>query len=132
MPVFVKILKNNKKLVQSYREHERIREIMAQYFTDNGYKLQQDKHLDLCAHKGKRSIIVEVKSCRADNIDAQIRAGVAQLYYYSYIYEHKLGNSRLCLALSGKPSDDMIHYIRDHCGIDLAFVVSGRTVYLKT
>ncbi len=127
----IRLIKNNAKLRESFINHERVKQKVAAYLSAKGYDLLHDKHLDLCARKSRKSIIVEVKSCRPTNIDAQVRLGVAQLWYYSYLYKKKLHAAQKCLALQVEPSDHLLEYVVDHCGFDLAYLSGGSVVYVN-
>ena len=125
----IKLVKNNAKLRESFINHEKVKAQVADYFSDLGFSVKRDKHLDLFVKKGKSSVIIEVKSCRDSNVDQQVKLGVAQLTYYSYLYEEKLGKHRCCLALQYIPPDSLLRYIVDHCGFDLAYISGGSVVY---
>jgi hypothetical protein len=84
-PSVLRITKDNAKLQRSYRHHEMLKQKVAVYLKNRGYVVRTDRHLDLTARKGRANIIVEVKSCRPDNVERQVRQGVAQLNYYTFL-----------------------------------------------
>lgn len=134
-PQIIKIKKDNAKLRESFVNHEKTRNIVAEYFENQKYSVVKDKHIDLLAENGKESIIVEVKSCRDNNMELQVRLGIAQLLYYSYLYKNikRMRNRKItcCLALQYEPPDKLLHYVVDHCGFDLISISGGRVVYTK-
>ncbi|MCX5785357.1 MAG: hypothetical protein NTX59_06680 [Elusimicrobia bacterium] len=125
----LRILKNNKRLKESCQEHEHLREKMAGYLTCNGFRIYQDKRVDLLAKKHGTKLIVEVKSCRPSTLESQLRLGVAQLMYYGYLYEGGSKVLKLCLAIQQPPNPDLTKFVKEYCGFDLAFLSGGTLVY---
>lgn len=119
-PAFVKISKNNAQL-QSYRDHEALKQQLAAHLESQGYNVRWDKHLDLVAQRKGKRLIVEVKSCRADNLERQIRLGAAQINFYRFLYRKQLKDAGGLLALQTRPSDSLIEFVVGHCGYDLLF-----------
>jgi len=126
-PSIIRLSKDNAKLQTSYRDHEALKRKVAAYLEGRGYITKWDKHLDLSARKNRNRIIVEVKSCRPDNIECQVRLGTAQLNYYAFLYRQRLRNARGMLAIQLRPSDELVEFIVGHCGYDLVFL-SGDTL----
>ncbi|MCX6994074.1 MAG: hypothetical protein NT011_13160 [Kiritimatiellaeota bacterium] len=126
-PFTIRLSKDNAKLQTSYRDHEALKRKVAAYLKGQGYIIKWDKHLDLSARKKRKRIIVEVKSCRPDNIECQVRLGAAQLNYYAFLYRQRLQNAHGMLAIQSRPSDALVKFIVDHCGYDLVFL-SGDTL----
>jgi hypothetical protein len=125
----VKIIKNNTKLRESFVNHEKTKAIIANYLSKNRFHISRNKHLDLFARKHRKSLIVEVKSCTGSNIELQIRHGISQLWYYSYLYREKLHRAKCCLVLQCEPPEKLLRFVIDHCGFDLAYISGGRVVY---
>ena len=87
--------------------------------------------MDLSAQRKRQRIIVEVKSCRPDNIECQVRLGAAQLNYYAYLYRKHFRDARGMLAIQSRPSDALVEFIVDHCGYDLLFLSGDALNHLK-
>lgn len=127
----IEIIKNNSKLQRSYSDHEKLRSMVADYYRDSGYQIYQDKHLDLFAINTNEKIIIEIKSCRADNLLSQVRLGVSQLMYYSFLYGDARNTIKCCLAIQKEPSLEIKKFIVEHCGYDLVYLDKGRLTMLQ-
>ena len=130
-PSTIRLSKDNAKLQRSYRDHEAIKRKVADYLEAQGYVISCDRHLDLRAQRKRQRIIVEVKSCRPDNVECQVRLGAAQLNYYAYLYRQDFRDARGMLAIQSRPSDALVEFIVDHCGYDLVFLTGDTLNHLK-
>jgi hypothetical protein len=130
-PSTIRLSKDNAKLQRSYRDHEALKRQVADYLKARGYAMSSDRRLDLTAKRKRQRIIVEVKSCRPDNIEHQVRLGAAQLNYYTYLYRKHFREALGILAIQSRPSDELVEFIVNHCGYDLMFLSGNTLNHLK-
>ena len=69
-----------------------------------GATCQFNRHIDLVARFGTRSVVFEMKSCTNASVRSQLRRAVSQLLEYRYLYREKLGEDvRLCAVIERCP-----------------------------
>lgn len=103
------------------RNHEEIREALANFIETRKVKPQDHPHVDLRAILNGTEWFFEVKSNHDGNYLGQIRSGVSQLLEY----RHRFGSSktRLCLVIQMAPPKmdwDVVEYL-DTMGIILCW-----------
>lgn len=81
--------------------HQALVRKLADSLRGRGVEPQYNRHIDLYTEIGDSTYLCEMKSCDQDNLVAQARRGLAQLYEYSYI--HQLNDTNLVLVLEVEP-----------------------------
>ena len=82
------------------RSHARIVQLLASTARAGGLEPCDNLYVDL--YLGAVPLIIEVKSCNAENMLSQVRRGISQLYEYRY--RSGIPDALLCLALEQEPS----------------------------
>jgi hypothetical protein len=109
------------------QSHHAIEEALADKIKQKGYDPKFNDHIYIFYTCDVGSVIVEVKSCTHNNIHAQVRKGISQLYEYRYIYGTDLtAPVHLLLALEVQPTRDsrwLIDYLQS-IGIIVSWIDS--------
>ena len=99
------------------RSHARIVQLLASTARAGGLEPRDNLYIDL--YLGTVPLIIEVKSCNAENMLSQVRRGISQLYEYRY--RSGIHDARLCLALEQEPSG------QDHWLV--SYLLEDRDIY---
>lgn len=117
--------KNNELLSKAEDSHATILQKLLSIFKAHGYETLSNKYIDLFAHNGQKSFLIEVKSTENRNFRSQARKGVIQLFEYDYfeinryISENnlKFKEKLKLLVPSQKPKDDKYIEFINHLNI---------------
>jgi hypothetical protein len=80
----VQYTKDNELLARAENVHSTILQELIDIFKKKGYDTLSNKFVDLFAHDGNRSYLLEVKSTENNNFRSQARKGIVQLFEYDY------------------------------------------------
>jgi hypothetical protein len=89
-----------------------------------------NQYIDIATSAPGHERLFEIKSCRPENILAQIRKGVSQLYEYRYRHQD-LAAAKLILVLEERPQNDLawlIDYLTRDRQIDLCWLEGDETL----
>jgi len=129
----VQIIKNNKKLKDSYSRHQRLVNKTMDYFAEKGFEPIQMASVDLAVRKRNLINIIEVKSCDYNNIESQIKHGLSQLFYYHFLASLNKKYNGYCikkvLVLEKRPSEKLIEFIINFC--DTALLYKENKILIK-
>lgn len=103
------------------RDHARMVNMIATLARHSGGNPLENIFIDLYVDLNGTQYIFEMKSCNPDNVLAQIRKGISQLYEYRF--RSSSANSILCLVLQTKPDAWLIEYLVKDRGIHCCWLV---------
>jgi hypothetical protein len=89
------------------QSHYVIEEAIVERIKKLGYEPKSNSNIDVFFTCDNGSLIIEAKSCTENNMHAQIRKGVSQLFEYRYLYSDELSAPiHLALAIETQPSPE--------------------------
>jgi hypothetical protein len=116
-------------LERANRAHQELERLSAAAILARGFSPVSTSTIDMYFAVGDRVVLLEMKSCHADNIHSQIRKGVGQLLEYRYASRKLLGlNLDLALVLESQPIGSkawLVDYLFD-LGICPVWKVDGK------
>jgi len=77
-------IRDNDILARADNAHQSVLKELLDIFRKKGYDTYFNEFVDLFAHDGRRSFLIEVKSTENKNFRVQARRGIAQLFEYDY------------------------------------------------
>ena len=126
-------IRDNDILARADNAHQTVLKELLDIFKRKGYVTYFNEFVDLFAHDGKRSFLIEVKSTENKNFRVQARKGIAQLFEYDYfdIKKFKKENNLnfqdqyRILAISKEPKDMKYIDFMNSLDLGVATVDSG-------
>ena len=119
----INMIKNNKKLRESYERHQKLLNLAIPYLEIHNYKKLRKifSKCDIEAVRGRTMYLVEAKSCDSANIKSQVLTAVSQLFHYEYEVVSKTKNfaTKMVLLIECLPPNDLLAFLVNHCGIQL-------------
>lgn len=104
------------------RDHARLVEMFAAYSRIAGGNPQENLFIDLFVEINNVKYIFEMKSCNSNNMLAQVRKGISQLYEYRYRSGYT--DAHLCLVLQSKPIEEwLVNYLINDRNIHVCWLV---------
>jgi hypothetical protein len=89
------------------KAHQDLERIAAAAIKAKGYEPLFTQSIDMYFNAGAETVLLEMKSCHADNVHSQIRKGVSQLLEYRYLHRDAFQPSKyLALVLETPPAGD--------------------------
>lgn len=86
-------------------QHWLLENLLAKALSGRNVKLSTNQLVDMLAEAGSEAILLEMKSCTASSMRAQIRRAISQLFEYNFLFRQTLPkNTHLCLVLERRPS----------------------------
>ncbi len=86
------------------QSHHAIEAALAERIKRGRYEPRTTENIDVFFTCEQGSVIIEAKSCTENNIHAQVRKGVSQLFEYRYLYGEDLTKPvHLALAIEAEP-----------------------------
>jgi preprotein translocase subunit Sss1 len=125
------VVRDNDILARADLAHHSVLEELISIFRKKGYSTLSNEFVDLFAHDGKRSFLIEVKSTENRNFRVQARKGIVQLYEYDYFEISKYKEEKnmsfqdqyRILVTSKEPTDKK--YIKFINSLDLGVAMAG-------
>jgi len=88
------VVRDNDILARAETSHHSVLDQLITIFRAKGYDTLSNEFVDLFAHDGNRSFLIEVKSTENRNFRVQARKGIAQLLEYDYFDISKFKKER--------------------------------------
>lgn len=125
------VKRDNEILARAESVHYSIVQQLIDIFRAKGYSTLSNEFVDLYAHDGKRSFLLEVKSTENRNFRSQARKGIVQLFEYDYFDIRKFKEENKMefkeeyriLVPSREPKDS--RYINSINSLDLGIALVG-------
>ena len=111
-------------------QHRAMVALLANRLTALGITPLFNVFIDVAANMPSKKMLFEVKSCRIENLLAQVRKGVSQLYEYRYRHE-EMNGAKPVLMLEQKPKDNLawlVDYLIKDRGIALCWLEGDETL----
>lgn len=106
--------------------HKVILNRLSIFLKNNGFKITENRQVDLFGVREGVEWIFEVKSTNDGNMLSQVRHGVSQLYEYRYLQKKGSLKVRLCLVLQSPPVGELewvTSYLRNDREIEVCWPV---------
>ncbi len=109
--------------------HQMLTDLVANKIRTAGGIPKRNRLIDLSTRLANNDFLFEMKSTTDDNVHAQVRTAISQLYEYRYI--QKIPNAKLVVVIENPPPRDvecMVNYVVKDRGLLIAWDGDRRTL----